>query len=55
MQQQLVQGAVEGGVVEPAGPPQQQQGLPGQQADGGFFPAPGDPEYAQWAAGGIGH
>ena len=56
VQQQIVQGAVEGAVVEPAGQQQQQQGLlPGQLADGGFFPAPGDPNYGQWVAGGIGH
>jgi SEL1 protein len=29
--------------------------LPGQQADGGFFPPPGHPEHGQWVAGGIGH
>lgn len=29
--------------------------LPGQQADEGFFPPPGDPEHGQWIAGGIGH
>ena len=29
--------------------------LPGQQADGGFFPPPDDPNYAQWVAGGVGH
>jgi SEL1 protein len=23
--------------------------------DRGFFPRPGDPEFAQWAAGGVGH
>ncbi|MCJ1349158.1 ERAD-associated protein, partial [Peltigera leucophlebia] len=36
---------------------QQQQGqVPdGQQADGGFFPPPGDPGYPQWVAGGVGH
>lgn len=27
----------------------------GQQGDRGMFPAPGDPDYANWAAGGIGH
>lgn len=32
--------------------PPEQQG-PGQQ--GGFFPNPGDPEYQEWVAGGIGH
>ncbi len=40
-----------------AGGPQQQadpqQGR--AEADGGFFPNPGDPDYAAWAAGGIGH
>ena len=40
--------------------PQQQQGggapvLPGQQPDGGFFPPPGDPNFGQWVAGGVGH
>jgi SEL1 protein len=39
---------------------QQQQQQEGQRqggvgADGGFFPNPGDPDYAAWAAGGIGH
>ena len=34
-------------------PPEQR--LPGQQADGGFFPPPDDPNYAQWVAGGVGH
>ncbi|KAF1347752.1 hypothetical protein BDV97DRAFT_299392 [Delphinella strobiligena] len=41
----------------------QQQGLqgqdaqqaPGQQANGGFFPPPDDPNFANWVAGGIGH
>ncbi len=32
-----------------------EQPLPGQQRDGGFFPPPGDPNFAQWVAGGIGH
>lgn len=26
-----------------------------QQEDRGLFPQPGDPEFLQWAAGGIGH
>lgn len=26
-----------------------------QGQDGGFFPRPGDPEFAAWAAGGVGH
>lgn len=34
---------------------QAQAPLPGQQADGGFFPQPGDADFANWAAGGIGH
>ena len=29
--------------------------VPGQQPDGGFFPAPGHPDRGQWVAGGIGH
>lgn len=29
--------------------------LPGQQADGGFFPPPEDPNFGQWVAGGVGH
>ncbi|KAI4216695.1 MAG: hypothetical protein LQ351_001184 [Letrouitia transgressa] len=38
--------------------PQAAQGqpqVPEQQADGGFFPPPGDPNYANWVAGGVGH
>lgn len=27
----------------------------GQQRERGVFPAPGDPEVANWAAGGVGH
>ncbi|KAK5171201.1 ERAD-associated protein [Saxophila tyrrhenica] len=34
---------------------QQQPPAPGQQADGGFFPQPGDPEWNPWVAGGVGH
>ncbi len=35
---------------------QQQQQAGGMEAhDGGFFPNPGDPDYAAWAAGGVGH
>lgn len=29
--------------------------VPGQQADGGLFPQPGDPDWGNWVAGGIGH
>ena len=36
-------------------PPTQAPPLPGQQPDGGFFPPPGDPNYGQWIAGGVGH
>jgi SEL1 protein len=28
---------------------------PQQQQDGGFFPAPGNPAFPDWVAGGIGH
>ena len=34
--------------------PQQQQAQ-GQGEGGGFFPRPGDPEYNNWVAGGVGH
>ncbi|KAK5945299.1 ERAD-associated protein [Knufia obscura] len=37
---------------------QPQQGVGQQQApgqNGGFFPNPGDPEYQEWVAGGVGH
>lgn len=37
----------------PVGAPEQP--LPGQQPDGGFFPPRGDPNFAQWVAGGVGH
>jgi SEL1 protein len=33
---------------------QQQEGRP-QANERGFFPNPGDPDYAAWAAGGVGH
>ncbi|KAL8688114.1 MAG: hypothetical protein Q9218_005894 [Villophora microphyllina] len=58
-QQQQQQGAVS--APQPQPQPQQQQPaaqdppLPGQQPDGGFFPPPGDPNYGQWVAGGVGH
>lgn len=35
--------------------PQNQGQAPQQQPQGGFFPQPGDPEFGQWAAGGVGH
>ena len=36
---------------------QREQGRQGREAEGerGVFPAPGDPEVANWAAGGVGH
>ncbi|KAK6425569.1 ERAD-associated protein, partial [Oleoguttula sp. CCFEE 5521] len=33
----------------------QQQVVQGQQADGGFFPQPGEPGWNDWVAGGVGH
>lgn len=42
------------GEEQPDGIPPEQR-FPGQQADGGFFPPPDDPNFAQWAAGGVGH
>lgn len=49
-----VQGAqAGGGVPPPVHVPEQP--LPGQQPDGGFFPAPGDANFAQWVAGGVAH
>jgi SEL1 protein len=46
-QQQQGGGAQGGGVVGNQQPPQQQ--------DRAFFPRPGDPNFGQWAVGGIGH
>ncbi|KAL8924343.1 MAG: hypothetical protein Q9208_004125 [Pyrenodesmia sp. 3 TL-2023] len=51
-QQQQQQGAVPAAQQQPPAPPPP---LPGQQADGGFFPPAGDPNYGQWIAGGVGH
>ncbi|KAL8706085.1 MAG: hypothetical protein Q9201_000850 [Fulgogasparrea decipioides] len=51
-QQQQQQGAVSAPQPQPPG---QEAPLPGQQPDGGFFPPPGDPNYGQWVAGGVGH
>jgi SEL1 protein len=46
-------------------PPPQQAGVPGraaaenqqqpEQQDRGLFPQPGDPDFGQWAVGGVGH
>ena len=44
-------GAAQGNAV---GIPMEQR-LPGQQADGGFFPPVDDPNFGQWVAGGVGH
>ncbi|KAL8825199.1 MAG: hypothetical protein Q9170_007885 [Blastenia crenularia] len=51
-QQQQQNGAVPAPAQQPL---EEAQHLPGQQADGGFFPPPGDPNYGQWVAGGVGH
>lgn len=51
-QQQQQQG---GQPADQQQPPNQEPPLPGQQPDGGFFPQPGDPNYGQWIAGGVGH
>ena len=45
-------------VAEQGGQQVQVQGqvmLPGQQADGGFFPPQGDPAFGDWVAGGVGN
>ena len=39
----------------PDGDVQQEPLIPGQQADGGFFPPPGDPNFDAWRIGGVGH
>ncbi|CAO1605726.1 ERAD-associated protein [Xanthoria calcicola] len=51
-QTQQQQGADQG-PEQPAATPNAP--VPGQQADGGFFPAPDDPNFGQWVAGGVGH
>ncbi|KAI9837069.1 MAG: hypothetical protein M1819_000718 [Sarea resinae] len=48
-QQQQQQAQGEAGVAGAAPVPQQ------PEADRGFFPQPGDPDFNQWVAGGIGH
>ena len=50
-QRELQRQQGQAGVPAPPG----QQPLPGQQPDGGFFPPPGDPNFGQWVAGGVGH
>ena len=68
-QQRALQGQAQGqrqGQDQPAGMPGGGHGqeedrvpegerLPGQQADGGFFPPPDDPAFGPWVAGGVGH
>ena len=55
-QAQQPQAQAQAGAMAPPPPPQaQQEPLPGQQADGGFFPPAGDPNFGQWVAGGVGH
>lgn len=45
----------QGGAHPGANARNQQPQQPQQQQDRGLFPQPGDPEFAQWAAGGVGH
>ena len=47
--------AQEGPAVPALNPAAAPGPLPGQQADGGFFPPPGDPQHGPWVAGGVGH
>ena len=57
-QRQQQQQQAQGQAPVPAPPlvqGQAQPPLPGQQADGGFFPPAGDPNHAEWAVGGVGH
>ena len=51
--EQQEQQAQAGGVAVADQP--QPQVVPAQQADGGFFPPPDDPNYGVWVAGGVGH
>ena len=53
-QQQQQQVQQQDAQVQPDGVPPEER-LPGQQADGGFFPPPDDPNFGQWVAGGVGH
>lgn len=51
-------GAVGGGVLEqPQVPPVNAVAAPApiDGGDRGLFPVPGDPEFMNWAVGGIGH
>jgi SEL1 protein len=49
---QQAAGAQQGNQQAPQG---NQQVPQGQQEDRGLFPQPGDPEFGQWVAGGVGH
>ncbi|KAI4130823.1 MAG: hypothetical protein LQ347_003229 [Umbilicaria vellea] len=51
----VVQQQVVPGVAAGAPAPGDEPHVPGQQADGGFFPLAGDPNFNQWVAGGVGH
>ena len=44
----------QGGAAAVGVQPEQPPPIPGQQPDGGFFPQPGDPNFAAWVAGGVG-
>lgn len=51
--QQPQQAQPQGQVPNAAAPGEQP--VPGQQADGGFFPPNEDPNFGVWVAGGVGH
>ncbi|KAI9870130.1 MAG: ERAD-associated protein [Pleopsidium flavum] len=55
MEQQGPGALAQGALPAPPMPGQHPGQHPGQQPDGGFFPPPGDPNFNQWVAGGIGH
>ena len=44
----------QGGAAAVGVQPEQPPPIPGQQPDGGFFPQPGDPNWGDWVAGGVG-
>ena len=53
-EQQLRQELNQAGAAVP-NPPLNEPLQPGQQADGGFFPPPEDPNFDAWRTGGVGH
>jgi SEL1 protein len=56
--QRAVEARRQGAQAAPQGVDQQQQQQPPvneQQADRGLFPQPGQPEFNDWVAGGVGH